>query len=84
MFVDNRARSVYGQRYVDDYEGGDAVSGLVTDVMATIRAVHRREAEISARRGALPPAAETLRKIRAAITSKVGNQPPIRPSGSSS
>ena len=84
MFVDNRARSVYGQRYVDDYEGGDAVSGLVADVMSTIHAVHRREAAISARRSALPPAAETLRKIRAAIASKVGNQPPIRPSGSSS
>jgi len=68
MFVDNRARVVYGQQYVDDYEGGDAVSRLVADVMATVRTVYRQAAEASgARRNAPPPAAETLRKIRAAI-----------------
>ncbi|MFI5183733.1 MAG: fused MFS/spermidine synthase [Vicinamibacteria bacterium] len=69
MFVDNRARVVYGQRYVDDYEGRAA--GLAADVMTTIRAVYRTEAEIArARRLSAPPAAATLRKIRAAIAPK--------------
>ncbi|MFI5183958.1 MAG: fused MFS/spermidine synthase [Vicinamibacteria bacterium] len=77
MFVDNRARFVYGQRYVDNYEGSEAVSGLVAEVMATIRAVYQKEAEIStALRSAPPPAAETLRKIHAAIASKVRNARP--------
>ena len=72
MFVDNRARIVYGQRYVDDYESTEAVSRLVADVMATIRAVYQREAEISlAGRKAPPPAVKTLRKVQAAIASKV-------------
>ena len=68
MFVDNHARVVYGQRYVDGYAEGPRISGLVTDVMTTIRAVYGREAEVSgARRNAPPPAAGTLRKIRAAV-----------------
>jgi hypothetical protein len=63
---------VYGQRYVDDYESSDAVSRLVADVMATIRAAYRQAAEASgARRNAPPPEAETLRKIRAAIGPRV-------------
>jgi len=71
MFVDNRARVVYGQRYVDNYEGR-AAAGLGADVMTTIRAVYRTEAEIaSARQLGAPPAAATLRKIRAAIAPKV-------------
>jgi spermidine synthase len=77
MFVDNQARVVYGQQYVDDYEGSESVSGFVADVMATIRAVYRKEAEISAVRRKAPPAmAETLRKIHAAVSSKVRN---VRP-----
>ena len=78
MFVDNRARFVYGQRYVDDYADGDAVSRLVADVMATIRGVYRKEAEVSgARRQAPPPAQATLRKVHAAIAARV--EPLTRP-----
>ncbi len=77
MFVDNRARFVYGQRYVDDYEGSDTVSRLVADVMGTVRTVYQREAEIAtARRNAPPPAAPTLRKIHAAIGSRVRSPEP--------
>jgi spermidine synthase len=79
MFVDNRARVVYGQRYVDDHEGRDAAARLAADVMATIRAVYDKEAEaVSAGRPAPPPAGETLRKIQAAIGPKV--RPAPRPS----
>jgi spermidine synthase len=45
MFVDNRARVVYGQRYVDDYRTSDAVSRLVADVTDTIRAQYGRETD---------------------------------------
>ena len=77
MFVDNRARVVYGQRYVDDYEGSEAVSALVADVMATIRALYQTEAAIAiARRNAPPVAADTLQKIRATIASKVRSAQP--------
>jgi hypothetical protein len=77
--VDNRARVVYGQRYVDDHEGRDAAARLAADVMATIRAVYDKEAEaVSAGRPAPPPAGETLRKIQAAIGPKV--RPAPRPS----
>ncbi len=77
MFVNNRARFVYGQRYVDDYDTSDVVGRLVSDVMGTVRLVYRQEAEISlARRQAAPPAADTLRKIHAAIDSKIRSAEP--------
>ena len=82
MFVDNRARVVYGQRYVDDHEGGDAVSRLVAHAMAAIRAAYRAEAEIStARRQAPPPAARALPRVRAAIGAALGSEarPVTRP-----
>ena len=77
MFVDNRARTVYGQRYVDGYAEGAAVSGLVADVMAAVLAAYEQEVEISrARSGAPPPAARTLGEIRAAIGAKTRGLPP--------
>ena len=72
MFVDNQARVVYGQRYVDDYEGSAAVSRLVADMMGTIRAVYQNEAAIaSARLKAPPQAGRTLKKIQEAVGTKV-------------
>jgi len=77
MFVDNQAKVVYGQRYVDDYEGGDAVARLVADTMGTIRAVYRNEAAIAiARLKAPPPAGRTLKKIQEAVGTKVQSPPP--------
>jgi spermidine synthase len=70
MFVDNRARVVYGQRYVDDHQGTDVATRLAAEVMATIRAVYEKEAAVAARRQAAPAAGETLRKIQAAIAPK--------------
>jgi len=72
MFVDHRARVVYGQVYVDGYNQGDSVQRLVTDVLATIQAAYQREAEVSlAQRRALPSAGEALRKIQDTIGSRL-------------
>ena len=72
MFVDNRARVVYGQLYVDDYAGREFVDRFARDVMGAVRAAYDAEAAIAhERKGALPPAAETLRRIEAVIGSKV-------------
>jgi spermidine synthase len=71
MFVDNRAQVVYGQLYVDDYEGSDFVGRFVDDVMATIRGVYRHELDVSAGQGGPPQAAVTLRKIQDAIREKI-------------
>ena len=72
MFVDNRARVVYGQLYVDDYERSGFADRFVPEVMGAIHAVYESEAAAArVRKQALPPAAETLRKIKAVIGSKV-------------
>jgi spermidine synthase len=72
MFIDNQARFVYGQRYVDDYERTPTVSRLVDDVMAAVDAVYRKEAGLAmAQRKPSPPAARTLPKMHDAIASKV-------------
>ena len=72
MFVDNRAKVVYGQQYVNDYAQGDVVQRLVDDVMAAVRGAYQKEAEHSARqRQAFPAAESTLRQIRDAIGGKI-------------
>jgi spermidine synthase len=72
MFVDNRAKVVYGQQYVNDYTQGDVVQRLVDVVMAAVRGAYQKEAEHSARqRQAFPAAESTLRQIRDAIGGKV-------------
>ncbi len=72
MFVDNRARVVYGQLYVDDYDRSELVKRFVDDVMATMRAAYQKEAAISlGRRSGLPAVGETLRKMKDVIGSKV-------------
>jgi spermidine synthase len=72
MFVDARAKVVYGQLYVDDYDHGEFVSRFVDDVMGAIRVAYDKEALVAVGRGrALPPAAATLRSIRAVIEGKV-------------
>ena len=76
MFVDNRARVVYGQRYVDGYAQGAVVQRLVEEVMTVIRETFRSEAARAAgRRKALPAAQETLRKIRDAIRARLEAAP---------
>jgi spermidine synthase len=77
MFVDNRARVVYGQAYVDNYDRNGFADRLAVDVMAAIRAVY--ESEMAAARGRkqrLPPAAWTVGRIKTVIGSKVQHVQP--------
>jgi hypothetical protein len=72
MFVDNRARIIYGQVYVDDYARDDRANRVADDVMAAIRATYENEAVAArAQRQVLPATTETLPKIKAVIGSKV-------------
>ena len=74
VFVDNRAREIYGQRYFDG-PGTDLdrdVRRLVDDTMAAIRAAYEKEAAAARGRGGdYPPADGTLQKIRDAVSLKV-------------
>jgi hypothetical protein len=72
MFVDNRARVVYGQGYVDAYDQGHGVQRLVDDMMRAVRSAYQKEAEIAiAQHRGLPAAGETLRKVRDIIGSRL-------------
>jgi len=72
IFVDNTARTIYGQRYFSGINLDQAVSGFISELMNAIRATYRREAEIALRQGIKFPAADpTMRKIRQVITEKV-------------
>ena len=72
MFVDNRARVVYGQLYVNAYDQSELVSRLVNDVMATMHSVYQGEAGNSRGQGKeLPAAGKTLQKFKDVIGAKV-------------
>ena len=72
MFVDNRARVVYGQLFVNEYGQSDFVNRFVDDVMATMHAVYQREVGVARGQGrVLPAAGETLQRIKDVIASKV-------------
>jgi spermidine synthase len=73
MFVDNGTRLVYGQRYIDDYQTGDAVSRLVRNVTETIRAAYVRETGGTDRP---PPVASAMPRIRRAIESTLAHAKP--------
>ncbi len=79
MFVDNAARVVYGQTYVDDYELGDTTVRIVTDAMTAARGVYDTQAQMTeARRKAPPRAAVILPKMEAAIRASLARQAPLR------
>jgi len=72
MFVDNRARVVYGQLYVNDYDRGEFVNRFVDDVIATMRSTYQTELKISLEQGrALPAARDILPKLNQAIAMKI-------------
>lgn len=72
MFVDNRARVVFGQMYVDDYERDGVAHRLAGDVLGAVHATYEREVREAAGRGApLPLAREVVPRIRSVIGSKV-------------
>lgn len=77
MFVDNRARVVYGQLYVDNYDRSDFPARFALEVMGAVRAAYEGEALAArSRQQALPPAAETLRHVKEVIVSKVQRAQP--------
>ena len=77
MFVDNRARVVYGQVYVNDYERSGFADRFALEVMGAIRAAYDSEAIAArGRQQALPSASQTLRRIKAVIGSKVQSVQP--------
>jgi len=77
MFVDNRARVVYGQWYIENYDKDGLADRLAVDVMAAVRAAYDGEAAAArGRKQMLPSAAQTLGKIKAVIGSKVQRAQP--------
>ncbi len=72
MFVDNRARVVYGQVYVDDYDRAGFADRFALEAMGAIRAAYEGEAIAArGRQQALPTSSQTIRRIKAVIASKV-------------
>ena len=59
MFVDNKARVIYGQLYVSDYDKNEFVTRFVQKVMIQVRAVYQKEAEEALRQGETFPFAVT-------------------------
>ena len=78
MFVDNAARTVYGQMYVDDYGRDGLAARIAADVLAAVREAYDREAAAARDRGqGLPPLAATSDRIRTVIDGKA--QHGVRP-----
>ena len=72
MFVDNKARVIYGQLYVSDYNKNEFVTRFVNEVMIHVRVEYQKEVENALRQGRTFPLAEpTLHKIKKMITSEV-------------
>jgi spermidine synthase len=75
MFVDNRNRKIFGQKYIDAKKNAleDSVSRYAEDVLANLKVCYQREATLAERKGrSFPPAVATLRKIQEIITSMTG------------
>jgi spermidine synthase len=72
IFVDNRARVIYGQIYVDASKGEleKKVRYIANEVMMNLRNNYQQEAAHAARAGSgYPPAGPSLQKMREIITS---------------
>ena len=75
VFVDNRNRKIFGQKYIDAKKNAleDSVSRYAEDVLANLKVCYEREATLAERKGrSFPPADATLRKIQEIITSMTG------------
>jgi spermidine synthase len=75
IFVDNRTRTIFGQKYIDAKKNAldDSVSRYAKDVLANLKVAYQREATLAEGKGeALPPAGDTLRKFRDVIASMTG------------
>jgi len=75
VFVDNRNRKIFGQKYIDAKKNAleASVSRYAEEVLADLKVCYQREATLAERKGrSLPPADTTLRKIQEIITSTTG------------
>ena len=73
IFVDNAVREVYGQRYQDgsSAELDAALPAYAGEVLAALREAYEQAAAAAAARGLrLPPAAETLDRLRGVVALK--------------
>jgi hypothetical protein len=72
MFVDNRARAVYEQLHVDDYDGGHLVDRFIEDVLASMRPTYPQRLETSFRQKQnLPLAADVTLALRSVVRSRI-------------
>ena len=78
MFVDNRAKVIYGQLYMEDYSRDGMADRFANNVMGAIQAAYDDEIRAARGRGQrAPAAAPTLTRFKALIGSKVQRvQPP--------
>jgi len=75
VFVDNRTRTIYGQKYVDakKEELEERVQRYADDVMSNLKSAYQKEAVNAAREGrAYPLAGTTLQKMKKIIGSMTG------------
>ncbi len=75
VFVDNRTRTIYGQKYIDAGKNAleESVSRYAEDVLANLKVFYRQEADLAERTGrSFPPADATLRKFQEIISSMTG------------
>jgi spermidine synthase len=72
VFVDNRTRTIYGQKYIDakKEELEERVRGYADDVLSSMKTAYQKEASLAARDGRrYPLAGTTLRKISDIVVS---------------
>jgi hypothetical protein len=78
IFADNAVREIYGQRYQDGSteELEAELPAFAREVLAALRAVYAQEVTASVSRGLpLPPAEETLDRLRAEVAARTRGGP---------
>lgn len=84
MFVDNRAREIYGQLYLDGHneELDERIRRFSDDVMESLNTGYRKEAErVKSEGRAYPPATATASVLRTIVSSKVEGYAPLERTG---
>jgi hypothetical protein len=72
IFVDNRTRTIYGQKYIDAKKEGleEGVRRFADDVLSRMKTSYQEEASLAARGGRKYPLADTtLRKLSDIVVS---------------
>jgi hypothetical protein len=75
MFVDNRTRTVFGEKYLEGYDREGRADRLAAEVMTAVRTAYDEEAAAARRRGlSHPPANGTLARLRSVIEAMIGSE----------